>query len=640
MEVRQTSGGSVAPATGERLGWGAFTGVALFAFALRAVYLSEIARAPLASVLFGDAHIYAAWAERLADGEGWGSARYYQTPLYPVFLALLRRLSIGLEGARWVQCALGSFACAAVAAAGARWFGRRVGLASGVLLAVYAPGIAYDGALEKAWIDVVVVAVLLAALAPHEPRTLTRSAALGVLLGAALLNRESLLLAFVVAPLWLVAPHSGGRVRVLSAFALGAALVLAASAWLNHARHGEFAPFRGQFGANLYMGNHAGADGLYVPLVAGHGGPFDEELDARRIAEAELGRRLTRAEISAHFADKSIAWMRAEPLDALALFARKLRYVLHDNEWADTHGYSAYRSESRLLTALGLLARFGVLVALAAYGLALAWPSRARWWPALALVVLLVLGTAVFFVFGRYRLVLVPLLAPFAGLALVDLARRPRFDRRRWVGAGCAALLAVSAFAPTAVEDTSETDTWFNLAGALVLERRGEEALRAADRALAQAPRRADLRLRRAQALAVAGRWDEARADLDRAVALDPSRSAQALYELGVAAALRSEHALAVQWFNAAVEADPAHVRAWARMGVALGILGRFSQAEAALQRAVQLDRFDPDPLNDLGMVYEKLGQLDAARAHYGAALALDPDHRQARVNAQRVALR
>jgi Flp pilus assembly protein TadD len=57
---------------------------------------------------------------------------------------------------------------------------------------------------------------------------------------------------------------------------------------------------------------------------------------------------------------------------------------------------------------------------------------------------------------------------------------------------------------------------------------------------------------------------------------------------------------------------------------------GDYAGAIPLLQKSVAADSSNPDAYNLLGFSHRKLGQVDAALAHYGKALALKPKHRGA----------
>src|SRR5262245_45971737 len=120
------------------------------AFAIRFVHVLQIRSTPFATLLMGDARGYDEWAQRIAGGEWWGHEVFYQAPLYPYFLGVI----YGIAGrhlllVRLVQAAIGSASCVLIALAASRLISRRAGIAAGLMLALYAPAIFFDGLLQK-----------------------------------------------------------------------------------------------------------------------------------------------------------------------------------------------------------------------------------------------------------------------------------------------------------------------------------------------------------------------------------------------------------------------------------------------------------------------------------------------------------
>ena len=109
----------------------------LLAFAVRVLYLWQIADAPFFGLRLGDAEAYHEWARRIAAGDWPGSGVFYQAPLYPYCLALIYS-TVGESVAivRLFQAMLGATSCALLGAAGIALFGR-AGLAAGLALAIY-----------------------------------------------------------------------------------------------------------------------------------------------------------------------------------------------------------------------------------------------------------------------------------------------------------------------------------------------------------------------------------------------------------------------------------------------------------------------------------------------------------------------
>src|SRR2546422_4498409 len=132
------------------------------AFTLRIVHIWQMRNAPFFTLLVGDARGYDEWAQRIAGGDWIGRDVFYQAPLYPYFLASIYWIA-GRSPTlvRIAQAVIGSCSCVLIAAAARRLFSARAGLLAGLMLAVYAPAIFFDGLLQKSVLDVFFVCLSL-----------------------------------------------------------------------------------------------------------------------------------------------------------------------------------------------------------------------------------------------------------------------------------------------------------------------------------------------------------------------------------------------------------------------------------------------------------------------------------------------
>ncbi|MFF2508384.1 tetratricopeptide repeat protein [Streptomyces sp. NPDC058067] len=111
---------------------------------------------------------------------------------------------------------------------------------------------------------------------------------------------------------------------------------------------------------------------------------------------------------------------------------------------------------------------------------------------------------------------------------------------------------------------------------------------------------------------------EDATASLSDAAALasTPAEQAACLYRLGELAWERGEPAQALNYFDAALAADPGDHASLAGKGRALTSLGRTSDALRAYRSA--LDKYPrPEYALELGELYESIGLAGAARAQY-----------------------
>jgi 4-amino-4-deoxy-L-arabinose transferase-like glycosyltransferase len=555
-----------------RRAWPPLAGLVLLvaaAFALRLAYLAEISGSPFFRVLVGDSVVYDAWADEIR-ADVVGKDVFYQAPLYPYFLAAVYALfGHGAFVARVVQAALGAAACGLVASAGGRLFGRRVGLAAGALLALSGPCLFFGGLVHKAALDLFLMSALLYTLARLLEDGRARWAlATGAVLGALTLTRENALILFPLLGAALAGALAiGRRAHAIGLFVLGGALVLAPVALRNYAVGGELVLTTSQFGANFYLGNNAEADGTYTPLRFGHGDVASEHADAIELAEQASGRKLTAGEVSHYWSSRAFAWMREHPGDWARLLAHKWRLVWSAHEISDSDEILVYEDTSALLRALATLFGFGTFAALAAVGMAATWSERRRVGVLYVIVGGLAAATALFFVFGRYRVALYPPLALFAaaGVARVVALARSR-PRPRALGATLAVGVAAAVLA----------------------------------------------------ALPIGGNPDGV-------------RRGTAHYNIAVTQEARGDLEAAVASYRASLAFDPTAVQAHINLGALLARGGAFDEAIAEEHAALRLRPDDVFAHVDLANALLESGRLDEAEPHYREALRLDPEQPQAR---------
>jgi len=596
--VEAPAGAAPAGATGAAAGspvalWRRAAIVFVVALVVRLLHLSQLRRAPFFSLLVGDARAYDAWARRLAAGDWLGSEVFYQAPLYPHLLgAWYALVGPGTLGVRLLQAALGALACALVTLAAGRLFGRAAGLAAGLLLALHAPAIFFDALLQKAALDVLLVALLLLLVALLIERVgAARSFWTGAALGLLALSRENALVLLPVLLIWLGSRGRRALAPVLL-FAAGVAAVLAPVALRNQLVGGELQVTTSQLGPNLYIGNHEGATGSYIPLRPGRGDASFERSDAVELAEAALGRSLAPGEVSRFWRQRALVWIAENPGAWSRLLARKLRLAWNAGEAMDTEDLASHAEWSLPLRWLARFAHFGVVAPLALLG---AWWTRGRWrelWVLYAAILAYTASLVAFYVVARYRYPLVPMLAPFAGLALTELPGRwrrgPRSERLRAVAIlGLAALITNWPLLP-------------------------------------QASLRAVTHLNFAQAFQTDGRIEQAVAEYRRVLELDPSNP-HAHTNLGVLAGERGERDAALAHFRAAAASAPEVLRHHLNLGVELVAQGRIAEAVASFERALVLDPRDAGVRFNLGAALAATGRVDEAVRQFEEVIRLQP---------------
>ncbi len=546
----------------------------LSALVLRCTYLFQARESAFFHVLLGDGQSYDAWAQQILQ-DFWGKQAFFQAPLYPYFLALCYAVfGRDLVLVRVVQMFLGAASCVLLARATRTFFSKRVGIVAGYLLALYGPALFFDGIVQKASLDLFLTTSLLfwlALLEEHKQRRFALAA--GITLGCLGLTRENALIWLPCLLLWFAwrgraELFATARARLLP-FALGTALVLAPVALRNWVVARELVLTTSQFGQNFYIGNNANADGSYQSLRFGHGGAEAERRDATELAETALGRKLGPAEVSHYWTQRALGFIAQEPAKWARLLLKKCLLVFNARELADSDEPLVYEDESWLLRGLSLIFSFRCLFPLALAGMVVTRREQAPrvlhvLWPTLAA------SAALFFVFARYRYPLVPLLLPFAAVALLEV-RKAR-TRAALVKLGAPALaFALGLFLtllPLSPPQHSRATAYYDLGVSLEALDRPRDAIEAYSDAL------------RSYADFV-----EAHVNLGALLAQDGELAEAAAHEL------------------TALRLRPSDALAHANLGNIWFELNHYDEAEAEYQRALQLDATQPQARAGLAAV-------------------------------------
>src|SRR5205814_8651009 len=133
-----------------------------------------------------------------------------------------------------------------------------------------------------------------------------------------------------------------GRIARAALFLAGLALVLVPVAARNAYVGGGFYVTTSQAGPNFYIGNNPPADGTYQSLRFGRGAPEYERQDATELAEHDLGRRLTPAEVSNYWTDKALGFITSRPASWLTLMGLKVALLWNATEILDTESQEAH----------------------------------------------------------------------------------------------------------------------------------------------------------------------------------------------------------------------------------------------------------------------------------------------------------
>lgn len=401
----------------------------VFAFLLRTVYLFEIKDAPIFTMLLGDAEVYDVWAKDISEGNWLGDQIFFQVPLYPYFLGFIYTIfGRDLFVARLIQILLGAFSCVLIAMAGRYFFSRRVGILSGLLLAVYPSAIFFDCLIQKAALGLFALTLFLFVLGLIVHQSKGKWWFLfGITLGCFVLLRQNALLFLPIILLWLFIYFRHKHKKQLCLWSIlflsGFIIALFPVGLRNKIVGGEFVLATSTFGSNFYMGNNPQATGLYVPLQWDRGNWNCEQEDVNTLAEKAVGRNLDSKEVSHYWTHKTLSYIKSNPFHWLTLMGKKWLLVWNAVEVGDTEDQYAYGKWSYLLKTLNYVFHFGVICTFAVFGICASWKDKKRLWILYVLMLSYAVSITIFFIFSRYRFPLVPFIIMFAASGIVEAFR-------------------------------------------------------------------------------------------------------------------------------------------------------------------------------------------------------------------------
>ena len=344
-------------------------------------------------------------------------------PLYPLLLAAIFRVfGIFTPASAWVLFTIQSAFSAATALAvwqiGIRCFSRRVALWAAWIWALYPAAMQY--AVRWPWEMTISTALFTFAIAlaiqmkgigeerRDTSRPLTSSWLLfGLLWGLIALSNATLLVLLPVCGLWILAGTFRTRYAARDAVLAAMVFVVCVAPWTvrNYAVFHRIIPLRGNFGAELYMGNGPGSTGLLMEYLH----PFQDPIQLHRYVEVGEVKYVAERGAAAK------AYIAAHPGHFLADVARRIWFF-----WAGVPSDQAWYKEAPRTLNFAFLSSAGLL------GLALALRNRVPAADFFAWAFLLLpIPYYIVTVHARFRHPLEPLIA-ILGVYLFQSAQRRR----------------------------------------------------------------------------------------------------------------------------------------------------------------------------------------------------------------------
>jgi 4-amino-4-deoxy-L-arabinose transferase-like glycosyltransferase len=498
----------------------------------RAAYLLDVASsdAVLRNFTTLDSERFLKAGELIASGALLGGPEPFEfAPLYAYFLAMFSWLGLGVWAVYAILVALGGLSTWLVLKLGRRLLGQTSGVIGACLWVLYGAA----GMLELKIMDTTLSTTLLLGalwLATRPTVAASVRGQAGVLLGLASLARPNALVLLPITAYWMMSRTTwrwrsrGVGSRYAVALLIGAGLAIAPITLRNRLVTGAWTLVSNQGGVAFYQGNNPASQGTYARPLGFSGEPMQQGPEARAIADAAEGRRLTPSEVDRYWYRRGISFLGEDAGHALALWAKKCALWFGSAELSVEYVLLA---ERELFPTLWLMPLpFAVLLGGAALGL-----SRRAFVGKRGLLVawllMNLLTTIVFFFASRYRVPAVPLLCLLAGDGLAQHLRTVRRKRRgqslgRTNRVGAVAVTVASLVPLSGDEARQQASYFFLLGNGYFAAHAPEIAIHHFERAAAGNPNSWKIRHNLGEAYGSVGRYGAAVVELTFAARLDP----------------------------------------------------------------------------------------------------------------------
>ena len=595
-------------------------------FVLKAVYVVQSADALHVRVPIMDSRYYDEMAKDIAQGHIVRREAFFMGPLYPYLLALVYKVfGRDFMVVRLLQAFGGALTVMLVFAVGRKLFRPSAALAGAALLAFDGAMTFYETQLLMEGLGALLNCTALYLLVnPGREISPRRAALAGLVLGLSALARASILIfaAFVAPWLFRRAPRARSRLRA-AAYAAGLLAAILPAAIHNFATSRVVAPVTTNAGVNFYVGNSHQANGTFVPIREVD---LIEDVTTQEYVERLAGREMSPTEISAFWFHRAWDDIRQAPARTLGLLGIKTALFFNGYEVPQIESFEVESREQPWLRVL--FVRLWLIMPLGILGMLLASRAAGERKLLYAYVLLYALSIVIFFVTGRYRSQVVPILCLFAGHALIALPHYARSVRPGAAFAVAGLVLAVITSPRLFAIDE-------NMIAYRDQVRRGrrlselhnyQPALREINKAIAIYPAEPEGYVHRAIIHRENNNDFKAIEDYSRALDIDP---AQPTVHYDLAQSLRRVNLMeeATREYRRAIEYDPRMLQAYNNLGITFREMRRYDEAVNAFRKVIELFPSYQKAYNNLGASYAEMGRLEDAVATFQETTRRFPDY-------------
>lgn len=565
---------------------------------LRVFYVIETENTAFFTNLFSDSQIYNQWAVEISNGNWIGNEAYFMAPAYPYILgALYSIFGDSTLIVRLLQSIISSLNIFLIFLIARNIFGRREGYIAALVSALYSIFIFYSGAILSETFQVFIISILLVqSTSPKLKNRTIKWFLLGISIGIAALFRANILLFPVlifIAELIKILKGKIDRsfgIKSLLLLFLGVLLPIIPVTVRNYVVSDDFVLLTSNGGINFYLGNNSNSEGVFV---APQEFDFYSDLSGRKYAESRLGIELSPSEASSYWFGRGTDYIISNPIEYLALEFKKLVLLFGESENPQSTIMDPQYFADNYSRVLQLpLFHFFFISLFSLAGFVLLWQNLKKKPLSILFLISGIIGTILFFVNGRFRLMLTPLLIVIASGAIIriyEMVKSNEFLKLKTAG-GTILLFVVIYFFGINVPAFNEYDAYFHLGKVAMDEKK----------------------------------YDDAVDYFNRSLMLRDYF--QTYVNLGNALAMKQDYENALKIYDIAIEKNPDYILAYFNKALALTQKGDLDKAMELYKKVLEMDPDYEGAYRNIGIIYYISENYEQALPYFEKFVSLTKD--------------
>jgi len=563
-------------------------------FLLRIYYVIETAGTPFYQFLFSDSKIYADWAASIASSNEWiGKGAYFMAPAYPYFLAVFYKIfDDPILPVRIIQVFISTLNIYLIYLAANKIFDSRKAIIAALLTAFYGPFIFYSGAILSETLQVFVITLGLLFLANAiKSNNWQNWLYAGLAFGVSAIFRATILLPIAIIIIYCLITLTSKKVKteytksVLTVFIAGVLFPIALIFGRNLFVTGEPILLTSNGGINFYIGNNERSPGVFVTPTEFD---FYSDLAGKQFASQQSGKQLSSSEASSYWYGKAFAYLKDNPGKALTLYSKKAFLFIFGNENPQSTVMNPEYFKQNYSNLLKLpLIQFALISILSIIGF---WSFyRNGNFVYLLFTLGYFISTIIFFVNGRFRLGLTPLLIIFASAAVLHLfelfSKAKTADALKLISIPAAFYVFYILIIPKPA--FNDYDAYFHLGEIAYQNKEYDKSIDYYNRSLFFKDHYMSY-MNTGNAFAMKRDFRNAVGSYQKAIARNP-KYLLAHFNLAFAYNQSNNYNLAIETYNKVIELNPAFEDAYRNLGITYYVLEKYEEAILYFEKFIQI---------------------------------------------------